>query len=484
MATQIVEYTSTSKLSCVGCARVPIILCVNPDKLKPQVCENLTPSTFEFQTIPALLLKTEEFCKYGKKHFQYIIGYEEDLLIEDEVLECTDINGIICDTCLLDYARDKFGDEIRIEDIGDQPTLITQHGCQYPLNSGGGGAGNTLAGFMFGDGSDGDLTVLNGQDILLPYPARAYLFENVTVDAGGILNTYGQIFPGSPFIQDYQYFQIYINGTLTINGTVSANGIDGNNAVGATSGALRSPISTPNSPGGGGGSGGRGGNGKTGAAGNGSAGVSGSTDSLEAGAAFLAGGSAGAGGNGGLAGVNAGGAGGPNQDQFLARYTTQKMIPFGLWDWSSPDSYILNVVGGGNGGAGGGGGARSGGSGTSIGGGGGSGGVGAGCVYIFARNIVIGPTGSITAIGGNGGNGANATTTGGIAGGGGAGSGGGGGLIYLVYETFVSTGTFDVSPGASGTFGLGAGGGADGAIGLPSNPGHVTLLNIQTGNFE
>jgi len=480
MATLTVEYTALGQLSCSGCQSAEVRLCVPPEKVAPVSCDPAAgDQPFEYHTIPALLVKTESFCKYNETHYQYTFAYSDVDVAPGEVIECADIQGVFCEGCLTDYIRDVAGNEVVVETNGGSQTLITQHGCEYPL-LGGGGGGTPFNNFIFADGSDGDLTVLNGQDIGLPFIARNYYFQDLTIDDGGILHPWGDVFtnPGND-PANRQYFQIFVNGTLTVNGQIAANANPGASAVGQPNAPSTDEVAT-DGPGGGDCRGAAGGDGAL-IGGNGFAGVSALPD-RGPGAGFGAGGFAGAGGAGGDAGAFTGGAGGPfvEEDDYYVynpyRYLTR------LWDYSSGASFIAGAIGGGAGGAGGGGGAGA--TGADVGGGGGAGASGSGSIYIAARNIVIGGTGSITALGANGGNGGDGASGGGAAGGGGGGGGSGGGLVYLIYESFINSGSIDVSGGLGGSGGSGAAGGAGGAVGSNGLPGNIVRINLTTGNFE
>jgi len=56
---------------------------------------------------------------------------------------------------------------------------------------------------MFGDGSDGDVTITSGQTV---YLSNDMYYENLTVQSGAVLFTNG--------------FRIFVNDTLTNNGTI------------------------------------------------------------------------------------------------------------------------------------------------------------------------------------------------------------------------------------------------------------------------
>jgi len=479
MAIVSVQYTSEERLSCSCNTPAEVILCVNPAKVRPLDCTPGTgTTTFEFHTIPATLMTAVVSATCPTTSYLYTFAYSDEDVVIGETILSEDIEGVVCKGCVTTYIEDLAGNEVQILTDGDEQTLVTQHGCEYVLESGG-GVGVCLNNFIFGDGSDGSVTILNGQDEGIPFPARTVVLEDVTIDAGGIFHPYGynkNDGSGDPY--DKQYYQILINGTLTINGTLSVSGANGANAVGNLA-VSTTDIQAIDGSGGGDEGGGPGGNGALVA--NGTAG-SPNFGNRGMGAGYAAGGVGGNGGAGGSA-TGTGGAGGINTNPDNHYDFNPNRILWYLFDYSSGGGAIGAAIGGGSGGAGGGGGGMA--AGANFGGGGGEGGAAAGSIWIAARNIVIGPTGSIVAIGGDGGDGANGSAPGAqAAGGGGAGGGGGGGLVYLIYENFTNNGNIDVSGGAAGAPGNGVNGGANGANGVAGTDGTIVRLNLTTGNFE
>jgi len=88
------------------------------------------------------------------------------------------------------------------------------------FGEGGGLSSSYLSGF-FGDGSDGDVTIVAGTTTL----SKDMVYNNLTIQAGGILKPAG--------------YRIFVKGTLTIAAGGSIND-NGNDASGSTAGALLS----------------------------------------------------------------------------------------------------------------------------------------------------------------------------------------------------------------------------------------------------
>jgi hypothetical protein len=302
----------------------------------------------------------------------------------------------------LDHAtshQDEGSDELKLDDLAepddntDLDASIAKHGLcpKFPddpalyLNGIGSWTEPETSGgvlFLFGDGSDGDVTISG--DITL---TRDMMYNTLTVNGGVTLTTGG--------------YRVFVKGTLTNNGTISRKGNNGSGHTGGTALAeatLGASIAgaTHAYGGGGGGSGGgimlivaftltnngtitaAGGNGGTGAAGTGSAGNAGGTSSPSDG---------GGAGNGGSVTGYAGGTGGAATASGVAHHPTL------IIHWLKSATLV-------KGGAGGGCGASK----TGAGGGGGGGGGGAICLVYAAITA-----GTLTVAGGAAGSGVSET---------------------------------------------------------------------------
>ena len=290
-----------------------------------------------------------------------------------------------------------------------------------------------LLSLLFGDGSDGDVTI--AVDTTL---SRTMYYNSLTVNSGVSLYTVG--------------FKIFVRSRLTNNGTiawddpVNMNGANGGNGTDIAGGA------------GGGEDAGSGGapstNGQNGADDsdplmaiygnaqsglNGAAGGDGATNMR------------GVGGLGGTASLFGGFINGTNYHTISGAASVGQISlgPSGTFDLFAAK---------GNGGAGGGGGGTNG-------GGGGGGGRGRTPSYLAIIAYELDNQGTIRCAGGNGGDGGNGYAENG---GGGAGGGGGnGGIILSAYFRKITAGTTDVTGGAHGDGGTGVNAGTDGLDGLP-----------------
>lgn len=236
---------------------------------------------------------------------------------------------------------------------------------------------NTLSSYstVFGDGSDGDVTISGGTTTL----ARDMFYNNLTISATGILITAG--------------FRVFVKKTLTMEPTGA--GLIHNNGSGLVSGAVGTLLS--------GGAGGVGVNGVPGAN---------TANSL-----------GGSGGRGGNTGASGGTGSGGVATQLIATNGTIRQIPACFTGYvngiNAGVATSFAVTGGGGGGGGG----------NSIDPvAGGPGGGGGGVVLIAAAVVVDSNGGGIRARGAAGASSA-----------GGSGGGGGGGVVILVYLTKTGT---------------------------------------------
>lgn len=313
--------------------------------------------------------------------------------------------------------------------------------------------GSTIAsGDVFGDGSDGDVTISADTSL-----TTDMYYNNLTIQTTKTLNPNG--------------FRIFVKGTLTFQGSgkIAANGNAG--TAGSAGGD-----SIPPGTGVGGGGGGTGGaaahatgslpaseEGKDGGGGGGD----GTYNTCRAGSAGTAGdnatkaiagaGSAGGGGSNGSGGCTspggAGAAGSASGTIFnsIRNFTSAFML---LDNFPSVTAFSL-AAGSGSGG-GGSSGRISGGVASGGGGGGGGSGSSGGIVWVAAKTIVtVASNNYLEAKGGDGGAGGRGGTESGITGGGGGGGGGGGrgGVIVLIYGSKTGTGTTSVTGGTGGAAG-------------------------------
>lgn len=136
LATKTFQYVSTERLACAGCLPAEIILCVPVSKVQPPDCPGGESNDYPFSTINATL--TVATRAYNScvcvNQWTYTIEYDDTQLVEDAVILATDLTGVFCVGCLVTWAMQQIGNEIHVDtdDDGNQ-TLVSQHGCEYPL---------------------------------------------------------------------------------------------------------------------------------------------------------------------------------------------------------------------------------------------------------------------------------------------------------------------------------------------------------------
>lgn len=347
-----------------------------------------------------------------------------------------------------------------IDFVGAGVTATTS-GDDVTVTIPGGGSGGVTD--VYGDGSDGSVTVNSGSFsvsvggsalITSNTLVRDAYFDDLTIN-GGDLITAG--------------FKLYISGTLTMtsgvircnggNGGAGGNGTAGaGGAAGATPGGAGAGTTANSAPGSAGAIGGFNANG----ANPGGAGTA-SSVGLGTGSNGAAGGASGQGQTGGTGVTAPAGTNTLTERPFDYSHATTYRFHSGVVFTTA--NVIGTAVGSGSG------------AGSPASGGGGSGGSGAsgGILIVFARTIT--GTTDIQALGGTGGNGGNGGGT--DAGGGGGGSGGNGGFICLIYSDQTGwSGTLDVSGGAGGTGGTGIGTGSAGGNGNTGRVGKAVSFQV------
>lgn len=336
-----------------------------------------------------------------------------------------------------------------------------------------GADGRAIIAILFGDGSDGDVTISSGTTTL----SRDMRYRNLTINAGAVLDANG--------------YRVFVSGTLTLNGKLArakpakVNGATGGfgGVAGGSPSAPPQAVSVPlASPGALGAAGPFGSNVNVttnGGAGNSVAAVEGAGWGQ-----LVASAQAGAGGAGGASGQGqTGGAGGTVGAVTFTPTLPVAGGPFDLVGLLLPGTRFAggaasqlqtyttgSAQGGASGGSGGAASAQS-----APGGSGGAGGTAGGALVVCAA--VLSGAGVVEAQGGDGGNGGAGYgpptgVNGGGGGGGGGGNGGAGGIAIVVYRRKLSwTGTYDVSGGAGGTGGAGGAGLGTGSAGVAGGNG-------------
>lgn len=274
---------------------------------------------------------------------------------------------------------------------------VDEYGRITAASNGAGGSGGGNA--IYGDGSDGDVTINNTTSL-----SRDMYYDNLTITASGVLNASG--------------YRVFCKTSLTIASGGRLQNIGGNAAGGVAGSAGAGASLAPAAPGG---------------SGSLFAGNIGGTVSFSMG---------GSGGAGGAGSSGTAGASGPAIPLSVSQGSSRSPLatPPGFSCSAGGGTALTwyTIQGGGGGGSGGG-------DGINFSGGGGGGGGG---LVVACKTLTIDGAGAIRVDGGAG-----AAGTGGNSGGGG---GGGGGVVWLFYGTKTGSGTVTAAAGAGGA-GVGTG---------------------------
>ena len=322
---------------------------------------------------------------------------------------------------------------------------------------------------LFGDGSDGDVTI-STPTTLTSDKYYNNLILNDDLNAAG--------------------YKVFVAGTLTVasgkkiynNGGAGGNGGNGSAGTGGTAGSAGTIAGSGSLP-----SGSVGKIGIVGAVANDTASTDGTNGNNGDSQTYSLDDSNGAtGGNGGYGDSTPGGTGGTGGTTTRSKDLPKNWVKaYTLIDISGTGLNIQRVSGGS--GSGGTGGVKSSGSGAraSSGGSGGSGATG-GIVFLAAKTITLnGSSVWLEAKGGNGGNAGTGYASGGSyarAGGSGGGAGGNGGIIIFIYKTKTGSATTSVAGGTGGlkSIGVTSGGGpaTDGTDGASGAVGTIFEFSI------
>lgn len=312
--------------------------------------------------------------------------------------------------------------------------------------------------FLYGDGSDGDVSLSSGTTTL----TRDMFYRNLTLSGTAEIITAG--------------FRVYVEQTLDIQ--AAKVGAIRHNGASATSFSAVAALT--------------GGYGWYGSGGGGAGATSGNTagsgpQAMSLGKVSYFGG----GGPGGSVSARGGGTGALTSNGgtsgvigVMQQHGAWKTPPLAGFAYAGPGTVSngYDGIGGGQGGGGGGSGFSAGGTHGQGGGGGGGGGI----VIVAAANVhtsLSTPAGVIQANGGNGANGTAATGTNSGGGGGGIGAGGGAAILMAGGLTGVSVAglvTADGGNGGAGGNGIGTGWGGMGACG--GYGGTAACFNFGSGN--
>lgn len=134
MATQTLDYATYNDICC-GTLPASIIICVPFDIVAAPSCtDSEEDQTYERSYIEGSLV-SRTCQKIGcQTRFIYTISIDDSQLIEDHTLVGSEIISVFCETCATQWVKDLVGNEVYIstDDDGNQ-TLVSSHGCEYPI---------------------------------------------------------------------------------------------------------------------------------------------------------------------------------------------------------------------------------------------------------------------------------------------------------------------------------------------------------------
>lgn len=197
MAQKTVQTLTCNLLECGANTPAEVVLCVPVGKVEPPTCDGLEASqTWEYRTIDATLISviTRSSCR-GSSMYTNNFVYDDAQIVDQGTLLGSDILGVICKGCLTKYAEDKAGGEVVVEDNGGNLTLVTQHGCEYPL------------GLSYATTIE-EVELLNDEGLAIVINTSLTLTDDLTLTSPLFF------LPDGEFVTD--------GNTLTINGPITA----------------------------------------------------------------------------------------------------------------------------------------------------------------------------------------------------------------------------------------------------------------------
>jgi len=100
LTTRSTEYTTCYKICCGNSYPANVIICI------PSTLVEASPGPISYirGTIGCSCGSSYNVC--GQQFYRYIITYDDEQLVEDAVLVGSNITGVICDDCLIQYIDD------------------------------------------------------------------------------------------------------------------------------------------------------------------------------------------------------------------------------------------------------------------------------------------------------------------------------------------------------------------------------------------
>lgn len=133
MATRLVTFYSCHGPICNQSLPAETVLIVPWEKVAKKVCPD--ESSFQYSYVEGQLVTQCRQVNAGLVQWQYDFSFDDDQLNPGYSINGGDVIAAFCKAGPAQYADERAGDEVSIvEDEAGLQTLVTQHGCEYPID--------------------------------------------------------------------------------------------------------------------------------------------------------------------------------------------------------------------------------------------------------------------------------------------------------------------------------------------------------------
>ena len=137
MTERTIKYKSYNRVSCSGCTPADIVICVTPAKILGVACDECSDTETSPATKHYIDGQLQTACRLqdtcGTYFYQYILSYNDDQLVLNEVLAVSDILGIFCKGCMTDWVEDLVGTPGKICSDEGVYTYTNSQGCEFAI---------------------------------------------------------------------------------------------------------------------------------------------------------------------------------------------------------------------------------------------------------------------------------------------------------------------------------------------------------------
>jgi hypothetical protein len=178
MAFQIVYWNSLQKTCCATPFPASVVVCLDPARVAQKTCIDGGQTNFPWATIDAQLMDmyiVTNDCLRGPV-YRYTVRYDDAQLVGD-VLQSSEIQGILCVGCLTNFIYSVAGNEVTMTQEEDGAIVFTsQHGCTFTFS---------VSGVIAQDTPSIDLT-LTGFDLTADLNLSSCTGNKATIEADGL----------------------------------------------------------------------------------------------------------------------------------------------------------------------------------------------------------------------------------------------------------------------------------------------------------